>query len=144
MIKADFLVFHWEETDESELAKSGQLGVCMRVCVYGNAFSTQDQAEPTASMIESFLMNESLSVCECVYEYECIECKEETKKRSIYTLTYTHTRGFLSGKAGWSGSQERTHGTDSPQNPGIALRSKSDSAFSNNSPNRVRFWFNQA
>jgi hypothetical protein len=67
-------------------------GVWIRGCVYGNTFSTH-QLTPVISSIktdlEPFLLNDSACVYVCVVVYECMECKEETKKLIIYTLTYT-------------------------------------------------------
>jgi len=48
--------------------------VCIRVCVYGNAFFTRNPDLETCPRTDS---SECVRVCKCVVVYECMECKEE-------------------------------------------------------------------
>jgi hypothetical protein len=72
-------------------------GVCIRVCVYGNTFSTH-QLTPVSSSIktdlEPFLLNDSACVYVCVVVYECMECKEERRNSETHHI-HTHLYSAL-------------------------------------------------
>lgn len=63
------------------------MGVCIRECVYGNAFFTQNLDLEICPGTDS---TNCVSVCKCVVVYECMECKEERRNQETYHI-YTHT-----------------------------------------------------